>query len=228
MAMPHSPIASPVLATALSQPRLYLWVGTTSLPPAAAPTASRTHPFIWSCVIEDQRGRTEQIGFLDTEGAVPARGFAETLLDALDSDGGIVVSISTAHAIRNELISGLPEFASRFEQVLGRLIEVTPTVGVGSHEVRERTLVGPRGDGMAAGLDLGIAAELEVMDDRGAQEAYRRLIDADRPASERRSIAWALFRYADRQTARLIREFARGTTVEQGGVYELVASTGDR
>jgi hypothetical protein len=217
--MPHSSLTSPELSTKLSPARLYLWIGTTSLPPGAASNASRAHPFLWSCVTENPQGLTEQIGFLDTEGVVPARAFVDTLLDALAAEGDIVVSTSTAQAIRNDLITAFPELGPRFDQIVQRLIEVKPAFGVGSHEVQERALLGPGGVGLAAGVDLVIGAEVEVTDAQDVQDAYWLLIDVDRPASERRAIAWALFRYADRQTASLIREFARGATGDQGGAY---------
>jgi hypothetical protein len=164
----------------------------------------------------------EQIGFLDTEGAVPPRGFAETLLDAVEPEGPILVSAPTARAIRTLLSDRFADLASRFERLLGRLVEIEPAMAPGANVVRDIDAPIAQTAGVSERLDLGIDPGPELMDDQGVGQAYRVLLDVTQPTISRRPFAWALVRYADRQTANLMQAVANEHIGERATRYRAI------
>lgn len=127
----NQPFVSPQLKQELSQlpyPRFYLDFETINL---AIPRwqGTRPHqqlPFQWSCHIERAGGTLEHSEFLDTSGNAPMRAFAESLIDALENDGPIIVYGAFESTVLHQLIRFCPDIEAQLQSIIDRLANLLP------------------------------------------------------------------------------------------------------
>jgi hypothetical protein len=74
-------------------------------------------PFQWSCHIERRDGSLDHEDFLDASGAPPMRAFAESLLEALGTEGPIVVYSGFEKTVLKSL-APFPDLSPRLEHVI--------------------------------------------------------------------------------------------------------------
>jgi hypothetical protein len=127
----NQPIISPILKTEfekLQYPQFYLDFETINF---ALPRWARTRPhqqlpFQWSCHIDRQSGMLEHREFLDTSGNAPMRTFAESLIDAVENDGPIMVYGIFESTVLKSLIEFCPDLDVPINNIIDRLVNLLP------------------------------------------------------------------------------------------------------
>lgn len=112
----------------LPYPRFYLDFETINfvIPRWAGTRPHQQLPFQWSCHIERQRDELEHREFLDTSGNAPLGAFAASLIDAVESDGPIIVYGSFESTVIKGLIGFCPDIEEALNQILDRLVNLLP------------------------------------------------------------------------------------------------------
>lgn len=112
----------------LPYPRFYLDFETINfvIPRWAGTRPHQQLPFQWSCHIERQGDELEHREFLDTSGNAPMRAFAESLIDAVESDGPIIVYGSFESTVIKRLIGFCPDLEKALNEILERLVNLLP------------------------------------------------------------------------------------------------------
>ncbi len=165
-------------------------------------------PFQWSCHIEQEDGRVDHLGFLDTEGESPLRGFIDTLLEALAGPGPILVYTSFEKTILRGLQGRFPDLSPQIEAVIERLVDLHPLLRDGYYHPAQQGSWGLKVVAPLIAPDIRYE-ELEGVQDGGAaQEAYRELIDPATTKERRRALAHALLAYCNLDTLALLRMVA--------------------
>ena len=158
-------------------------------------------PFQWSCHIERKDGSVEHKEFLDLSGNNPARACAETMLEALGTEGAIIVYYASFETARiRELAEMLPDLAKPLNALLPRIVDLLPIVRdhyyhpamMGSYSIKA---VLPT---IAPELDY---ANLEGVQNGGsAQALYLEAIDRNPSVSQRLKTLSQLLAYCQRDT----------------------------
>ncbi len=97
----------------------------------AVPLYPRTRPYQpvpvqWSCHVLD--GDLRHRGFLHTDSSDPRRPFAESLLEAVEGQGPIVVYTSFERRLIESLLPEVPDLAPRLVAVQGRLFDLEQVI----------------------------------------------------------------------------------------------------
>lgn len=194
-----------MLLRSLPYPRYYLDFETANLAvPIWKGTRPYEHlPFQWSCHVERRDGSLDHREFLDASCAPPMRGFGESLLEALGTDGPIVVYSGFEKSVLKKLADRFPDLAPALERVVGRLFDLLP--------VLQRHYYHPdmKGSCSIKAVLPTVAPELTyeglelVQDGIGAQQAFAELVQGA-PSPERfRALTEALLTYCQRDTLAL-------------------------
>ncbi|MGB0921374.1 MAG: DUF2779 domain-containing protein [Alphaproteobacteria bacterium] len=114
----------------LSYPRYYLdfetvafavpeWIGTRPYQPI---------PFQWSCHVENPTGEAVHLEYLHDGADLPARGTAEALIDAMGSEGPILMYTSYERRCIQILADLCPDLSDKLEALIPRLFDMHPIV----------------------------------------------------------------------------------------------------
>lgn len=127
----NQPYISPELKDELAKlpyPRFYLDFETINfvIPRWAGTRPHQQLPFQWSCHIERVGETLAHREFLDTSGNAPMRAFAESLIDAVESDGPIIVYGSFESTVIKGLIGFCPDLEDALNEILNRLVNLLP------------------------------------------------------------------------------------------------------
>lgn len=193
------------LLHSLPNPRHYLDFETANLAvPIWKGTRPYEHlPFQWSCHVEGRDGSLDHREFLDTSGAPPMRGFAESLLEALGAEGPIVVYSGFEKSVLKKLADRFPDLAPALERVVGRLFDLLP--------VLQRHYYHPemKGSWSIKAVLPTISPELAyeglglVQDGLGAQQAFAELVQGAPDLGRVQALSAALRTYCQRDTLAL-------------------------
>jgi len=170
-------------------------------------------PFQWSCHRVESVGQAPAHGwFLDTTGADPRRGFAESVLAFVGEAGPVLVYSGYEKARLQELAVEFPDLADALHGVIARLVDLLPLARRGYYAPEQRgswsikailpTLPGAK----AAGLCYESLGDLS--DGMAAQAAYMRLIDASYIGEDKEATRGQLLDYCAIDTAGLMFFFA--------------------
>lgn len=85
-------------------------------------------PFQWSDHVLGRAGDLQELTFLHDGKSDPRKAFVESLLEALGTQGSIVVYSGYEKRILNALAAALPKYAARIEAVVARLFDLLPAV----------------------------------------------------------------------------------------------------
>lgn len=112
----------------LPYPRFYLDFETINfvIPRWAGTRPHQQLPFQWSCHIERQGDELEHREFLDTSGDSPMRAFTVSLIEAVESDGPIIVYGSFESTVIKGLIGFCPDLEAPLNDILDRLVNLLP------------------------------------------------------------------------------------------------------
>jgi predicted RecB family nuclease len=185
-------------------------------------------PFQWSLHHDDGAGGLRHFEFLADCRTDPRRAFAETLLEAVASDGPVIVYSAFENAVLQELAASFPDLADAITELRERLRDLLPVV--------RRSIVHPAMLGsysikaVAPALVPGFTYNLEGVSDGGAASAafYRLASGRFLIGETAEALRAGLRSYCERDTLALVgahcalREKAVATMDVSG---ELAAST---
>ena len=192
---------------ALPYPRYYLDFETIGF---AVPIWAGTRPYIqlpfqWSCHIERADGSITHKEFLDLSGNDPREIFAKTLVDAVSTQGPVIVYNAGFEGARiKELAAVFPHLASELLSIAGRFFDLLPLARnhyyhpdmKGSWSIKD---VLPT---IAPELDY---ANLEVSDGGMAQEAYKEAIHSQTTPERKEKVRHAMLKYCEQDTIAMVK-----------------------
>ena len=198
----------------LPYPRYYVDFETARF---AVPIWAGTRPYEqlpsqWSCHVEDSPGVLRHAEFLDLSGEPPMRRFAETLIDAVGTDGPILVYSGFEGRILRDLVNRYADFECELQAILDRLVDLLPVVRtnyyhpdmLGSWSIKS---VLPT---IAPDLDYDQLAD--VQEGLEAQTIYLEAIDPETQPERKDALRRSLLEYCRYDTLALVRivELFRG------------------
>jgi predicted RecB family nuclease len=162
-------------------------------------------PFQWSCHVDDGGDDVVQREFLDLSGAAPMRRAAETLIEALGTEGPVIVYTSYEKRVLRSLAERYADLAGPLEAIVERLVDLHPIAKThyyhpdmhGSWSIKA---ILPTID---AGIDYSRLDE--VRDGEAAQSAYLEAIHEETPAERREALREALLAYCRLDTLALVK-----------------------
>lgn len=202
------PAAQQFLA-AQSYPRYYLDFETVSTP---VPVWRGTRPyqqiaFQWSCHIESAPGVLVHQEFLDVSGDLPARRFAQTLIQALGTAGPIVVYSAFERSRLRELCELVPEYAQQLTAIMGRLLDLLPVVRSGYYHPAMRGSFSIKTVAPAVCPELDYSDLVEVANGAVAQSTWWSLVKDALNPEQGRTLMTGLLAYCKRDTLSMVAVF---------------------
>ena len=162
-------------------------------------------PVQWSLhVLARDGGTLEHREFLHGEDTDPRRPFTESLLDAVGTEGSIVVYSSFEKTVLRGLAEHLPELEDRIEGVISRLYDLLPIVRDGYYHPSFRGSFSIKYVLPALVPDLDYS-DLEIANGESAAAAYRKMVDPSTPSKVAASIRESLLRYCERDTLAMVK-----------------------
>lgn len=162
-------------------------------------------PFQWSCHIERADGSIAHKEFLDLSGNDPRETFATTLIEAVSTQGPVVVYNAGFEGARiKELAAAFPHLASELLAIPERFFDLLPLARnhyyhpdmKGSWSIKD---VLPT---IAPELDY---ANLEVSDGGMAQEAYKEAISSQTTSERKEKVRNAMLKYCEQDTVAMVK-----------------------
>lgn len=204
------PYVSPSLSKLLRDipfPRAYLDFETISLvvPRWLGTRPFQQVPFQFSLHVELEDGTMKHEDFLDLTGSSPLAALVERLLDAMPSQGPVIVWNQSFEGARlRELAQAFPQHARRLSAIEARLLDLLPIYRWHYYhrDMRGSWSIKAVLPTIAADLDY---KRLDVADGGAAQLAYLRACEPDTPEDERERLRAQLLAYCERDTAALAR-----------------------
>ncbi len=195
------------IITALPYPRYYLDFETIN---PAVPVWAGTRPFMqvpfqWSCHIETAKGSMTHCAFLADGQSDPRRHFAESLVEAVGTDGPIFVYSAPFERSRlQELAEYFPDLAPMLENVINRIVDLLPIAREHYYhsEMRGSWSIKAVLPTIAPDLDYG---NLEVANGGMAQEAFAEIMQPETSPERRQQLHHALLLYCERDTLAMVR-----------------------
>lgn len=190
----------------LPYPRYYLDFETIAfaVPIWAGTSPYKQIPFQWSCHIEHADGSRAHKEFLDITGEDPRRGFAESLINTLGTDGPIIVYNAPFEGSRmKELADALPELAPQLLAAVDRLFDLLPLAR--NHYYHPAM----KGSWSIKAVLPTIAPELDysnltVSHGGMAQDAYLDLISTELSDADKVELKEALLAYCEQDTLAMV------------------------
>jgi len=200
---------------ALPYPRYYLDFETIGF---AVPIWSGTRPYMqlpfqWSCHIEQSDGSISHKEFLDISGNDPREMFAKTLIEAVSTNGPVVVYNAGFEGARiKELAEAIPKLSTELLAISERFFDLLPLAR--SHYYHPNM----KGSWSIKAVLPTIAPELdyanlEVSNGGMAQEAYKEVIHTQTTLERKEKVRHAMLKYCEQDTiamVRIMRAWANG------------------
>jgi hypothetical protein len=95
-----------------------------TIPRYAGTRPYQTIPFQWSDHILYQDGKLKHHEYLCNEDKDPREEFSRTLIDALETEGSIVIYTSYETGVLNSLIEHFPQYADKLQSVIDRFVDL--------------------------------------------------------------------------------------------------------
>lgn len=201
-----NPEAGKIIAS-LPYPRYYLDFETIN---PAVPIWAGTRPYMqvpfqWSCHIETAKEVMAHCAFLADGQSDPRRHFAESLVEAIGTDGPIFVYSAPFERSRlQELAEYFPDLAPALEAAIGRIVDLLPIAREHYYhpEMRGSWSIKAVLPTIAPDLDYG---NLEVANGGMAQEAFAEIMQPETSPERREQLHHALLLYCERDTLAMVR-----------------------
>jgi hypothetical protein len=192
---------------ALPYPRYYLDFETIGF---AVPIWAGTRPYMqlpfqWSCHIEQSDGSISHKAFLDISGADPREMFAKTLIEAVSTNGPVVVYNAGFEGARiKELALALPQLSTQLLAISERFFDLLPLAR--SHyyhpDMKGSWSIKAVLPTIAPELDY---ANLEVSNGGMAQEAYKEAIHSQTTPERKEEVRNAMLKYCEQDTIAMVK-----------------------
>jgi hypothetical protein len=164
-------------------------------------------PYQWSCHVETESGQVDQLGFLDIRGLDPRPELVEALLAVIVRKGAAMVHFARETALLHGLQRRLAGPAGALTHILGRLVGVDRLVNRQEDRAARRAASASRPPAWDRWPDHAVDPSLKLCDDRAAEAAYLRLVDALTLNIHRRELARALIEYGDLRVSDLMQDY---------------------
>ena len=163
-------------------------------------------PFQWSCHLEAADGTLTHREFLAEGDGDPRRGFAESLLEALDgNDGPIFVYNAAFERTRlKELATAFPEHADGLEALIDRIVDLHPITRANYYHPEMRGSWSLKAVLPAVAPDLSYEG-LDVANGTAAQQAFAETLRPDTKPARCAELRRALLEYCRLDTLALVR-----------------------
>jgi hypothetical protein len=199
-------------AESLDFPRFYLDFETVA---PAIPVWPGTRPYQvlpiqWSCHIErapegGEKPELEHLEFLDLSGEPPMRALADSLVDALETEGPVLMYTNYERGVIRGLMTMFPDLAGSLKAIDRRLVDLHPPTRInyyhpdmlGSWSIKA---VLPT---IAPDMDYSALEGIQQVTDASA--AYLKGIDASTSAERKEEIRRDLLKYCKHDTLAMVR-----------------------
>ena len=201
-----NPEAGRIIA-ALPYPRYYIDFETIN---PAVPVWAGTRPYMqvpfqWSCHIETAKGVMTHCAFLADGQSDPRRPFAESLIDAVETDGPIFVYNAPFERTRmRELAEYYPDLALILEAAIDRIVDLYPIACKYYYHPDMRGSWSIKAVLPTIAPDLAYD-NLEVANGGMAQEAFAEIMQPETLPDRRQQLRDALLLYCERDTVAMVR-----------------------
>jgi hypothetical protein len=164
----------------------------------------QTIPFQWSDHILYEDGKLDHREYLCSEDKDPRAEFTQTLLDALGTEGSIVIYTSYETGVLKSLIEHFPRYAEELQSVIDRFVDL--------YAIIKRNYYHPRFYGSFS-LKYVLPAlvpemsyqNLSIQDGMQASLDYLRMIDSKTPEDENAKIRDDLLVYCSQDTLAMMK-----------------------
>jgi len=191
----------------LPYPRYYIDFETISF---AAPIWIGTRPYMqvpfqWSCHVELKNEELKHFEFLDISGKDPRREFSESLINAVGTEGSVLVYNGGFEGARlKELASIFPDLSKELFAIVERFFDLLPFAREfyyhpdmkGSWSIKD---VLPT---IAPELDY---PNLQISNGSMTQDAYKRALDQNISIKEKNDLRTAMLKYCEQDTFAMVR-----------------------
>ncbi|HQS58741.1 MAG TPA: DUF2779 domain-containing protein [Gallionellaceae bacterium] len=195
------------LLAALPYPRYYLDFETISL---AVPVWTGTRPYMqvpfqWSCHIETAKGVMTHSEFLADGRGDPRQNFAESLIDAIGTNGPIFAYNAPFERSRmQELADHFPILSRALEDAIDRIVDLLPIAREYYYHPAMRGSWSIKAVLPTIAPDLAYD-DLEVGNGDMAQQAFAEIMEIKTSPERRQKLKGALLSYCERDTLAMVR-----------------------
>ncbi|MBT8571764.1 DUF2779 domain-containing protein [Polynucleobacter paneuropaeus] len=192
---------------ALPYPRYYLDFETIGF---AVPIWAGTRPYMqlpfqWSCHIEQFDGSMTHKEFLDLSGNDPREMFAKTLIEAVSTEGPVIVYNAGFEGARiKELAAAFPHLASGLLSIPERFFDLLPLARNHYYHPDMKGSWSIKDILPTITLELDYA-NLEVSDGAMAQEAYKEAIHSQTTPERKEVVRRAMLKYCEQDTIAMVK-----------------------
>jgi hypothetical protein len=174
-----------------------------AIPRYAGTRPYQTIPFQWSDHILYENGNLDHREYLCNEDKDPREEFTQTMLDALETKGSIVIYTSYETGILNSLIEHFPQYAEELQSVIDRFVDL--------YAIIKRHYYHPKFYGSFS-LKYVLPAlvpemsyeNLSIQDGMQASLDYLRMIDSETSEDEKAKIRQDLLTYCGQDTEAMV------------------------
>jgi hypothetical protein len=175
-----------------------------ALPRYADTRPYQTIPFQWSDHILYKNGKLDHREYLCNEDKDPREEFTQTLLDALGTEGSIVIYTSYETGVLNSIIEHFPQYATKLQSVIDRFIDL--------YAIIRRHYYHPEFYGSFS-LKYVLPAlvpemsyeNLSIQEGMQASIEYLRMIDSATPEDEKARLRQDLLTYCGQDTLAMVK-----------------------
>jgi hypothetical protein len=175
-----------------------------AIPRYAGTRPYQTIPFQWSDHILDEDGRLTHREYLCGEDKDPRKEFTHTLLNALETEGSIVIYTSYETGVLNSLIEHFPQYADALQSFIERFIDL--------HAIIRNNYYHPKFYGsfslknvLPALLPEMTYDKLSIQDGIQAALEYLRMIDSSTASAQKDRIRKDLLTYCGQDTLAMVK-----------------------
>ena len=177
-----------------------------AIPMFAGTSPYQTIPFQWSVHIRGDDGMLTHSEFLNEDADDPRERFMQSLLEAIPSEGTIVVYSGYESRILGELADSFPQYAQQLETISGRTFDLLKVIRENYYHPEFHGSNSIKSVLPALVPELSYA-DLGIQDGSTAGIRYTDMVtDGARPA-ENAEIKRALLAYCERDTEAMVRVF---------------------
>jgi hypothetical protein len=176
----------------------------TAIPRYAGTRPYQTIPFQWSDHILYEDGKLHPREYLCNEDKDPREEFTQTLLDALGTEGSIVIYTSYETGVLNSIIEHFPQYADDLQSVIDRFKDL--------YAIIRNNYYHPKFYGsfslkyvLPALLPEMSYDKLSIQEGMQASIEYLRMIDAETPEEEKSTIRADLLTYCGQDTLAMVK-----------------------
>jgi hypothetical protein len=175
-----------------------------AIPRYAGTRPYQTIPFQWSDHILYEDGKLDHREYLCNEDKDPREEFTQTLLDALETKGSIVIYTSYETGVLNSLIEHFPQYADQLQSVIDRFVDL--------YAIIRRHYYHPQFYGSFS-LKYVLPAlvpemsyeNLSIQEGMQASLEYLRMIDPETPEDKKARIRSDLLTYCGQDTLAMVK-----------------------